>query len=129
MYNRYMQKSSEAKEYLGVQKMKLLQRKILVLVISSILISSIVVMVIAFFNYDHIIQSNSGQIMQLMCSEKRQTIDEKLLNIEHSVHEIYHFAVEQIEETKNLWQNEELYEDICPCGTDDDVCSHAVACR
>ena len=74
--------------------MKLLQRKILMLVISSILISAMVVMVIAFSNYNHIVEENSEQIMQLMCSEKRQTIDEKLLNIEQSVHKLYHFAVD-----------------------------------
>ena len=49
--------------------------------------------------------------MQLMCSEKRQTIDENLLNIEQSVHKLYHFAVDQINETEDLWQNEELYEE------------------
>ena len=91
--------------------MKLLQRKILMLVISSILISAMMVMVIAFSNYNYIVEENSEQIMQLMCSEKRQTIDEKLLNIEQSVHKLYHFAVDQISETENLWQNEELYEE------------------
>ena len=47
--------------------------------------------------------------MQLMCSEKRQTIDEKLLNIEQSVHTLYHYAVEQITETGNIWQDDELF--------------------
>ena len=89
--------------------MRLLQRKILVLVISSILISATVVMGIAFFNYNRIVERNSEQIMQLMCSEKRQSIDEKLLNIEHSVHKLYNFAVDQINESGNLWRNEELY--------------------
>ena len=91
--------------------MRLLQKKILVLVISSILISAMVVMAIAFLNYNHIVEKNSEQIMQLMCSEKRQSIDEKLLNIEHSVHKLYHFAMDQLEETENLWQDEELYEE------------------
>ena len=89
--------------------MRLLQRKILVLVISSILISATVVMGIAFFNYNRIVERNSEQIMQLMCSEKRQSIDEKLLNIEHSVHKLYNFAMDQINESGNLWRNEELY--------------------
>ena len=35
--------------------MKLVQRKILMLVVSSILISAMVVMVIAFSNYNHIL--------------------------------------------------------------------------
>ena len=89
--------------------MKVLQKKILILIISSILISALTVMGIAFSNYNRILESNSRQIMQLMCSEKRQEIDEKLLNIEQSVHTIYHFAVEQLYETDNLWQDEELY--------------------
>lgn len=87
--------------------MKLLQHKIFGLVISSILISTVVVMLIAFSNYNSILKKDSEQIMQLMCSEKRQAIDEKLLNIEHSVHKLYHFALDQINETEGLWQNEE----------------------
>lgn len=89
--------------------MKLLQKKILILVISSILMSAWVVMVIAFSNYNRIVERNSKQIMQLVCSEKRQIMDEKLLNIEQSVHTLYHFAIEQITEVDDLWQDEELF--------------------
>ena len=77
-----------------VRWMKVLQRKILILVVSSILISALFIMSIAFLNYERILESDSRQIMQLMCSEKRQTIDEKLLNIKQSVHTLYHFAAE-----------------------------------
>ena len=89
--------------------MKVLQNKLLVLVICSILFPALVVMEISFSNYGRIIENNSGQIMQLMCSEKRQVIDEKLLNIEQSVHTIYHFATEQYSDTDNLWQDEEQF--------------------
>ena len=91
--------------------MKKLQRKILILVISSVLISAFVVMSIAVFNYDRIITSNSQQIMQLMCSDKQQVIDEKLLNIEQSVHTLYHFAEEQIRINNNLFSDETKYEE------------------
>lgn len=91
--------------------MKLLQKKILVIVIGSIVISAMVVMIIAFSNYNRIVESNTEQIMQLMCSEKRQTIDEKLLNIEQSVHTLYHFALVQMNEVNDLWQNEEKFEE------------------
>ena len=87
--------------------MKVLQNKLLILIVSSALIPALVVMAIAFSNYGRIVENNSGQIMQLMCSEKRQVIDEKLLNIEQSVHTIYHFATEQYSNTDNLWQDEE----------------------
>ena len=89
--------------------MKVLQNKLLILIVSSTLIPALVVMSISFFNYGRIIENNSEQIMQLMCSEKRQVIDEKLLNIEQSVHTIYHFAVEQYKDTENLWQNKEQF--------------------
>lgn len=59
--------------------MKVLQNKLLILIVSSALIPALVVMAIAFSNYGRIVENNSGQIMQLMCSEKRQVIDEKLL--------------------------------------------------
>ncbi len=89
--------------------MKALQNKLLILVISSILFPALVVMAISFSNYGRIVENNSGQIMQLMCSEKRQLIDEKLLNIEQSVHTIYHFAIGQYSNTDNLWQDEEEF--------------------
>ena len=89
--------------------MKVLQNKLLILIISSILIPTLVVMAISFSNYSQIIENNSGQIMQLMCSEKKQVINEKLLNIEQSVHTIYHFAIEQYRDTDNLWHNKEQF--------------------
>ena len=89
--------------------MKALQNKLLILIVSSTLIPALVVMAIAFSNYGRIVENNSGQIMQLMCSEKRQVIDEKLLNIEQSVHTIYHVATEQYSNSDSLWQDEEQF--------------------
>ena len=89
--------------------MKVLQNRLLILIVSSALIPALVVMVIAFSNYGRIVENNSGQIMQLMCSEKRQVIDEKLLNIEQSVHTIYHVATEQYSNSDSLWQDEEQF--------------------
>lgn len=63
-------------------------------------------MLTAFWGYNRLVEEDISQIMQLMCSEKRQVIDEKLINIEQSVHAIYHFAMEQIEDTENIWQDE-----------------------
>ena len=86
--------------------MKILQKKILMLVICSILISACVVMLIAFSNYSRMMKSDSRQIMKLLCSEKRKTIDEELLNIEQSVKIIYHFAKEQLRDVDSLTNNE-----------------------
>ena len=86
--------------------MKALQNKLLILIVSSTLITAMVVMAIALSNYGRILKNDSEQIMQLMCSEKRQVIDEKLLNIEQSVHTIYHVAIEQYGNTESLWQDD-----------------------
>ena len=91
--------------------MKVLQGKMRTLVISSILISALVVMAIAFGNHERIIETSFRQIMQLRCSEKRQVIDEKLLNIEQSVNTLYHFAIGQMNEVNDLWQDEEKYDE------------------
>ena len=74
------------------------------------MITALVVMAIAFTNYGRIVEDNSEQILELMCSEKSQAIDEKLLNIEQSVHTIYHYAKEQIRETRVFWKNEEQFQ-------------------
>ena len=87
-----------------------MQKKIIMLVIHSILITALVVTAIAFTNYGRIVEDNSQQIMQLMCSEKSHAIDEKLLNIEQSVHTIYHYAVDQIKETQRYWNYEEKFQ-------------------
>ena len=91
--------------------MKEIQNKILSLVISSVVISALAIIITAFWGYNRLAETDTSQIMQLMCSEKRQAIDEKLMNIEQSVHTIYHFAMDQIEQTDNLWQDEALVQD------------------
>lgn len=70
------------------------------------MISALVVMGVAMFSYNRFIEKDSEQIMKLICSEKKQQIDEKLLNIEQSVNTIYHFAVEQINDSEDLWQDD-----------------------
>lgn len=64
-------------------------------------------MLTAFWGYNRLVEEDISRIMQLMCSEKRQVIDEKLMNVEQSVHTIYHFVMEQIEDTENMWQDGE----------------------
>ena len=85
--------------------MKALQRKILILVVSSVLISALFIMTIAFFNYGRIVESDSREIMQLMCSEKRQKIDEKLLNIKPIIIEQGEPVEERVDTINNFWSD------------------------
>lgn len=88
---------------------KEIQNKILTLVISSIFLSALIIMLTAFWGYNRLVEEDINQIMQLMCAEKSHIIDEKLMNIEQSVNTIYYFAVEQIENEKDIWQDEEKF--------------------
>ena len=67
-------------------------------------------MLTAFWGYNRLVEEDISRIMQLMCSEKRQVIDEKLMNVEQSVHTIYHFVMEQIDDTENMWQDGEWFD-------------------
>ena len=67
-------------------------------------------MLTAFWGYNRLVEEDISRIMQLMCSEKRQVIDEKLMNVEQSVHTIYHFVMEQIDDTENMWQDGEKFD-------------------
>ena len=103
-------RKNHAKDELG-KNMKEIQKKIVSLVISSIVISGLAIMITAFWGYNRLAEADTSQIIQLMCSEKRQTIDEKLMNIEQSVYTLYHYVMEQIDNSENLWQDERLYEE------------------
>lgn len=103
-------RKNHAKDELG-KNMKEIQKKIVSLVISSIVISGLAIMITAFWGYNRLAEADTSQIIQLMCSEKSQTIDEKLMNIEQSVYTLYHYVMEQIDNSENLWQDERLYEE------------------
>lgn len=68
-------------------------------------------MVTVFGRYNYLVEEDTSSIMKLVCSDKRQTIDEKLMNIEQSVYTLYHYAMEQIERTDNIWQDDHLYDE------------------
>ena len=90
--------------------MKSIRTKILSVVIFSVLISTISVAAICLFSMKDTLEQDSSEIMSLLCTEKKQEINEQLMNIEQSVNTIYHFAVRQLEDVNRLW-NEEEYRD------------------
>lgn len=92
--------------------MKSIQTKILCLIFSCVLISTIAVVMVSITNYGGILDENSEEIMSLQCTEKRQEIDEQLRSIEQSVNTIYHFSVAQFEQMgmEKKWQDEKSLE-------------------
>ncbi|MGN0506234.1 MAG: diguanylate cyclase [Lachnospiraceae bacterium] len=87
--------------------MKSIRTKILSLVIFSVLISTISVAAICLISMKNTLEQDSSDIMNLLCTEKKQEINEQLMNIEQSVNTIYHFAVRQLDDVKRLWGEEE----------------------
>lgn len=86
--------------------MKSIQTKILLLILCSVLVSTAAIISVSVFNFEKMLEEDSTEIMQLLCKEKKQEINEKLLNIEQSVNTIYHFAIGQIDDIDELWQDE-----------------------
>lgn len=86
--------------------MKSLQTKIIILILCSTLLSVFVVLAVGFVTTEKTLDEDSGKIMNLLCTEKADQINETLRDIEQSVNIIYHFAVTQIGEVEHLAEDE-----------------------
>lgn len=92
--------------------MKSIQAKIMCLTLGGVLLSTFVIMLVSITNYSGILKNNSEEIMNLLCTKKRQEMDEQLMSIEQSVNTIYHFALSQLEqmEEDDFWEDEKALE-------------------
>lgn len=91
--------------------MKSIQTKILILVLSGVLISTMATAVVNIRNIERIIEDDSAEIMRLQCAEKSQQIDENLMNIEQSVNTIYHYAASQRGDVQRLNYDQDYMDD------------------
>ena len=75
--------------------MRSLQSKFLILIVVCVLLSSLALGCVGIVNMRYVVEEDSAQIMNLLCSEKGQEIDGTLASIEQSVNTIYHYARDQ----------------------------------
>jgi len=81
----------------GALRMKSVQTKILVLILSCILLSAGLFGGAGYYNARTVVESDSAQIMNLICSLKAQEMNAPLRNIEQSVNILYHYIDNQID--------------------------------
>lgn len=77
--------------------MKSIQNKILLLVLTTAILTAIVIGEAGIFTAKQIIRDNSGQVMNLMCSEKARELDSTFLCIEQSVQVLAEYALQQLD--------------------------------
>lgn len=83
--------------------MKSLHTKILTLLLGSVLVASFLIGGAGILNASRVVKEDSAQIMNLVCTEKVQEMNGKLLDIEQSVETIYRYADNQFTEDETLW--------------------------
>lgn len=77
--------------------MKSVQTKILTLILSCILLSAGLFGGAGYYNARTVVESDSAQIMNLICAQKAQEMNAPLRNIEQSVNILYHYIDGQID--------------------------------
>lgn len=87
--------------------MKSIRTKILLLVICGVLTSTIAAAAICLVNLGSILRQDSSEMIRLLCTEKKQEINQQLISIEQSVNTIHHFAVRELDDVERLWSDEE----------------------
>lgn len=96
--------------YGGITDMKSIQTKIISLIFTSIVLSTVLVIIICSFNITHALDKDSNQIIHLLCAEKTNNINETLNNVEQSVNTIYNVSNQIIEKNNNILTNEKVLE-------------------
>lgn len=87
--------------------MKSLQTKIVSLTLCCILFSVLMVEGAGLINTRKTLNADSLQIMELLCAERTNEINESIRNVEQSVNTLYRFALELMGDADELFENEE----------------------
>ncbi|MEG0470246.1 MAG: hypothetical protein RR531_10100 [Longicatena sp.] len=65
--------------------MKSIRSKIILLVVGCVVVSSVAIGIMSFFNARHVVLQDSKQIMNLLCENKSENFNETFKRIEQSV--------------------------------------------
>lgn len=82
--------------------MRSIQTKIIILILTCIIVSAAIIGGIGFFISEITVDSDSAKILNLLCSEKAQELNNTLGRIEQSVDIMTQYAVDNFESTEKL---------------------------
>lgn len=91
--------------------MKSIRAKYLVLILCCILVTNLTIAVIGVRNANYILNDDSTTILNLQCTKEANEIDNVLDNISRSVTQISNFAMEQLGDPQELWEDPQKYQD------------------
>lgn len=84
-----------------------LRKKILALLLGSVLIASLLIGGAGIMNAARAVKEDSSQIMNLLCTQKAQDINRQLMDIEQSVETIYRYADNQFTKDTSRWSDQD----------------------
>lgn len=87
--------------------MKSIQTKFIILILTGILLSSMIIGGVSVLSSQKVVKKDSAMIMNLLCSENAEELDQILGNIEQSVEIMADYALERLESIEKL--KEESY--------------------
>lgn len=82
--------------------MKSIQTKFIVLILSCVLLSSVVIGGAGIINAQRVIDGDSAQMMNLLCSQRASELDALFSRIEQSVKALSAYALEQLDSIERL---------------------------
>ena len=74
-----------------------IRTRIILLTMAAVLVSVLAIGVIGFFNIKELGDLYSDTTMRLLCENRRRSIDEYLISIEHSVDMVSRFAIDELD--------------------------------
>lgn len=88
--------------------MKSIRTKLLILTLSCVMISTAVAVSISILNSSKRLREDAFTTLELMCTEKKNSLEEMLRDVEQGVTAIYEYAIHFMPKEDDLWENYEL---------------------
>lgn len=88
--------------------MKSIRTKLLILTLSCVMISTAVAVSISILNSSKRLRQDAFTTLELMCTEKKNALEEMLRDVEQGVTAIYEYAIHFMPKENDLWENYEL---------------------
>ncbi|MBO5424305.1 MAG: HAMP domain-containing protein, partial [Lachnospiraceae bacterium] len=88
--------------------MKSIRTKLLILTLSCVMISTAVAVSISILNSSKRLRQDAFTTLELMCTEKKNALEEMLRDVEQGVTAIYEYAINFMPKEDDLWENYEL---------------------
>ena len=88
--------------------MKSIRTKLLILTLSCVMISTAVAVSISILNSSKRLRQDAFITLELMCTERKNALEEMLRDVEQGVTAIYEYAIHFMPKEDDLWENYEL---------------------